>query len=82
MANGESTGEIISDAAIDVVGGVYDIGTGYMCASVGAALGTAIAPAIGTTAGAIVGFAFGLLTSWAYASLYDKAVAPGIDSIF
>jgi hypothetical protein len=82
IQNGESTREIISDAAIDIAGGVFNIGMGVMCAKVGAAFGTTISPILGTTVGAIVGFGFGLLTGWEYASLYDESIAPTLDNIF
>lgn len=82
IQNGESTREIISDAAIDIAGGVFNIGMGVMYAKVGAAFGTAISPILGTTVGAIVGFGFGLLTGWKYASLYDESIAPTLDNIF
>ncbi len=66
IENGESTGEIVSDALIDVGSGVSSIATAVLLAKAG----TAISPGWGT----VIGFGAGLL--------YDFVIAPGLDAIF
>lgn len=66
IQNGESTGEIISDAAIDLGGGAVSIGTTLLLAKAG----TAISPGWGT----VIGIGVGLI--------YDFFIDPLLDSIF
>ena len=79
IANGEPTGEIVSDATIGVIGGAFSITTGLIGAKVGMAFGTAISPIVGTAVGGTVGFCFGLWMSWEYSRLYDESIAPRLD---
>ena len=82
IANGESAGEIISDAAIDVVGGIWSLGAGVTGEKIGTAIGTAIAPGIGSVAGGIIGFGLGLLIGWGINSFYDERIDPALDNRF
>ena len=66
IANGESTGEIISDAAIDIGSGAVSITTTLLLAKAG----TVISPGWGT----VIGLGVGLL--------YDFFVDPLLDAIF
>jgi len=66
IRNGESTGEIISDAAINIGSGAVSITTSVLLAKAG----TAISPGWGT----LIGFGVGLV--------YDYLVAPALDAAF
>ena len=82
LKNGESTSEIITDAAIDIAGGGWSIWGGKIGAKAGAAVGSFFAPYIGTTAGAIIGGAVGVLIGWGLDLVYDKHIDPTLDSMF
>ena len=82
LKNGESTSEIITDAAIDIAGGGWSIWAGKIGVKAGAAVGSFFAPYIGTTAGAIIGGALGVLIGWGLDLVYDKHIDPTLDSMF
>ena len=76
IQNGESAGEIWSDAAIDIGSGAWSIGASAAGAKLGSIIGTAICPGAGTA----LGVGIGIILGWGFNLLYSEVVDPYIDS--